>query len=142
MFTNIDSQQWSIQTSRKTSCHKDLLIERIYLSKKNWFIWITSSQQKNIFKKSDRRNKIITNCFSTSSWKTYFWCRTNDHLQRRIKHVLIEKAQFHNRLRTRIFKIRAMWLRYHSSIYASTTIDDELEVKSIFDRKTRTFNFK
>ena len=110
--------------------------------KKNRLIWIISNQQKDIFKKSDQKNKIITNCFSTSSWKIYFWCRTNDHLRRRIKHVLIEKAQSHNRLKTRIFEIRAMWLRYHNSIYASTAIDDRWEVESRFNRKTRIYNFE
>ena len=142
MFTNIDSQQWSIRASRKTLCHKDLLIKRNYLSKKSRFIQTTDSQRKNVFKKSDWRNKIIMNCFSTSSWKIYFWCRTNDHLRRCIKHVLIEEAQFHNRLKTRIFEIRAMWLRYHNSIYASTSVtnDSSFEQDLLFELDFRTFS--
>ena len=105
-------------------------------------IWIIRNQRKTTFKKNDRRDKIIMNCFSISSWETCLWCRTNDYLRHCIKHILIEKAQSHKRLKMRIFKIRAMWLRYHKSIYVSTTIDDEWEIELRLDCKTRTCNFE
>ena len=112
------------------------------MSKKNQFVQITSSQWKDAFKKNDRKDKTIMNCFSTLSWEICFWCRTNYYLQRRIRHVLIKKTQFHNRLKIRIFKIRVMWLRYHNSIFTLITIDDKWEVELRFNRKTRICNFE
>ena len=142
MSKNINSQQWSIWTSRIISCHNDLLMRRVYLSKKNRFIQITNNQWKDIFKKNDWRNQMIMNHFSMSLWKTCFRCRTNDHSWCHIRFVLIEKTQFHNWLKTRIFEIRAMWLHYHNSIYASTTIDDKWKIKSRLDRKMWICNFE